>query len=1206
MNDKLKNLRLEAFFHDRKLTKKASTLGHFSDVITEDDLKAVSTMIHKMVMLPKYNDIKTRLKNATGIVNFVTYDEFEPLIEAIFRVAIPPAGNDIYHMGNGFTLPEDYAVDAKGIFGGQGDEGASQKALEQMGFLVKGTPKKMTKAWLKEHGVDPEGPMFTSVFGGAAEELLAKITAYEEQLGALKTSDLRVEIADLFKRLDKDRMDRVRLAEIEKVNKGKPEQQRISLPKVLSQEEILKLRNQLRKKRGFYAMALQGIENEAAAPPYDISVRPDMFSHENEDRSGDGFLDWAPEDEIRKVYIDIIDSISNVAEGVTEQETETLVTRKFANLKLKLQEYRTTDPDLIARRQRILDFLNTGQPVQKYNLNSATFTRLMSEFLARANEHGKIMIFKNVDSSALTTAPSALAGQGKVPSGARLQNWGIFGDFVAANDSNMVRDLEGGKRTTRGKRTIILISSYPLQGMPKGASTIEMDTSPVDEAESKIIVDSLIDAHANDAVAAATLKMAYDIEKKYANVTDPDQLNKKDIEASQIGNNLMTAKTQMAYISPQGRRTMQQMIQGMGQKVAIAEVKRLLATNKVVERDEDGMVSSIKYNEPELLQKMLEEFTVEKAKAVPGLHLRFSKVSFDDYITKQGSVWGSKVGLIAFHVKSVETCKQDIELHRQEILRIDSDLRAMQFSPQTKADKIKLRNQHDNEIKKLTLQMENLYKMIPHFVVLRGKPGVGKSVFGDALADLLKFPVYNVRIQEVFDKWVGNTEKNTELLLNAVFSSRNAVYLIDEIDRVLDMPGQDSGGAGEGGGGHATEKKVVADFLARFGDDTNLLIQRNVYVIMTTNHIKSVDNALLKRTKGDVYDVEASDNPEDYLKFLKTFIVTERKDNPEAPWMIYEGNTNEEMWDFTMKYINESIDLKRLAVVFATKGLSFRSLSGLVKNACVYHSSYNFEFKNAIARGDPVEPTGMPMTTANMLEAAELVNDDSSDSAQVNIGVHDVYNARIKAAKEMWPKIKMIMTEEKHPITGKPTKRFKLPEEYLKLMDGTEPKEDVSQYDVTEGVGSADPSVIRDPRKTLQPSQPAQPGQPTKKDMKQLTDEGMLEDQDIEGKGTDQEKVDGPKDSGTKKKQPQGKFSSSTEYLYSFLVDKGVIDGKGVVVAQKKPLENAEGVGGVEGAVPQAPQAYDSLEQYGTYYFNNAQILMMSVDNNVPPLTFRN
>jgi len=322
MNNKIANIKLESFFRSKKLTKQAAS-EYFKDVITEDDLEAISSMLHAMVMLDKYKRIKDQLKSTNGIVNFVTYDEFEPLVEMIFKMSVPPSSNDIYHMGLGFSLPEDYFVDAKSYFGDQGSTPAdSQPALENLDRVIKGTPKKMTREWLKANGLDPDGASFASVFGDTASSIRDALKNYKDTKNDLLNSDLKTEIDSLFRKLDKDRVLRKQVRDIEAFNSGRPEAQRKPIPKILSKDELKKVKAELSLKRGFYARALTNLEFEASG----LNIPEDMFSKEVE-YNNDGFLGWAPEDEIKQVYIDILDSSGTIAESQ--------MSVKFSNLMMK-------------------------------------------------------------------------------------------------------------------------------------------------------------------------------------------------------------------------------------------------------------------------------------------------------------------------------------------------------------------------------------------------------------------------------------------------------------------------------------------------------------------------------------------------------------------------------------------------------------------------------------------------------------------------------------------------------------------------------------------------------------------------------------------------------------------------------------------------------------------------------------------------------
>lgn len=1544
--------KIEAILESKKMDKRAS-FGNFNDVLNEDDLKTISAMLHKMVMLPKYDKVKNKLRSVNGIVNFVTYDEFEPLVEMLFRMSIPPSSNDIYHMGQGFTLPEDYFIDAKGFFGSQNvDPTISQMALKRMEEVFRGSPKKMTRQWLKDQGLDPDGDSFAKTFSAETEvpsanpedpptkttvaALIRKaLKGYEEAMGALTGSELKAEIDDLFRKLDSDRVARSEAMEIDKFNKGKPPTLQKKTSPVLSSEQLKSLRRQLRWKRSLYSNQLRAINSQYPI----LEIPPDSFTQEQE-RGDDGFLSWAPEKEISQIYLDLMDA----------KEARKLEV-KLENLSIKLQEYRTTDPELIKKKDFLLQFLNTENASDKFNLNTGTFTRLMNEFIARATQHGKMMIFKNVDNSAITTAPLTETPE----KGPTLRNWGVLTDFVAENDSSMVRDMQAGKRVSHGKRAVVLISSYPLGGLPGGSTVIEMDVTPVDDKEAQIIVDSMIDSYVNDAVTAATLKMAYDIEKKYSGTAEqyPEgttgtsnpsmNLSLKDVELSQISKAISKSKTSLAYISPEKRQMIAQLIIGMGQKSAIFKVRDVLAANAQYEKDEDGLRSNIRFDEEKILNEMITEITETKGKDVPGLSMRRSKVKFENYITKKGSTWGEVVGWIGAKAQSIQFFTKQINFARDQVNQLEFEIRATNISPQTRNEKIESLKGWQQSLQTNILMRDGAIKDISHFTILRGKPGVGKclgrgtpvmmfdgdiknaedivvgdllmgpdskprtvlsttsgigplyrvdqkksesyicnnlhilslqstdkpsdqdpifisaedfckkdktwryrhkgwkvgiefsekdlpidpywmglwlgdgnsrvptitigykdeeiykwlekwakdndllirrekgqgsdnwhfaahkrdkngypvhhvktklkdlnllqnkhipeiyyknsfenrlkllaglidsdgyktktgsvqftnvnkrlaldvlnlarslgfkttftegikgikkinytvkaytvtiggtlsripsklsrkqghdnpqkrslrhgikvtpigegeyfgfsingdqqfllgdftvthnSIWGDALADLFGFMIANVDIGDAFDKWLGNSEKNANKLIEAIFNSRNIVYMIDEVDRMLDMGKADSGGGGAGNeGAHPVEKKVIAKFLEAFGERIPELKERNVFVIMTTNHVNAIDNALLKRAKGDVYDVQASGSPEDFLKFLETFLETERKQAPDLPWIRAGGITPKEMWDYTIKFVKENIDIKKLSEIFATRELSFRSLSGLVEKACRLHNSYVNEFLEPLSRGEPVTPTGMAMNTTNLVRAANKVDDDVTDARNVNLGVDDVYAEVMTVARESWKTIKLEEFTSTHSITKKPEKRYRLPQNFIDIMEGKvlpvseTPKEwgEVIEEDVT----SPDDPSQTGKRKRVVLAPDKQP-----KDIKNLPDNGMKESPLVEPPVVDQEKINNEeKEKDPKnKKNTQGKSASTSEYLYNYLVAKGVINEKGIVVS-KKTIDNTDKID-KNMEMPQK-QMFDSLEQYGTYYFNNKQVCILS-EPGTPPLSFYN
>ncbi len=77
-------------------------------------------------------------------------------------------------------------------------------------------------------------------------------------------------------------------------------------------------------------------------------------------------------------------------------------------------------------------------------------------------------------------------------------------------------------------------------------------------------------------------------------------------------------------------------------------------------------------------------------------------------------------------------------------------------------------------------------------IVLHGPPGTGKTMLAKAFASKIGLPFYEVRTEDILDKWFGNTEKNLANLL----TKKNVVIFFDEMDSL---------GAQKGG----TESRVI-------------------------------------------------------------------------------------------------------------------------------------------------------------------------------------------------------------------------------------------------------------------------------------------------------------------------------------------------------------------------------------------------------------
>lgn len=135
----------------------------------------------------------------------------------------------------------------------------------------------------------------------------------------------------------------------------------------------------------------------------------------------------------------------------------------------------------------------------------------------------------------------------------------------------------------------------------------------------------------------------------------------------------------------------------------------------------------------------------------------------------------------------------------------------------------------------------------PKGMVLYGSPGVGKtllarkmgSIFGCTKEPYLKY----VLGPEIFNKWVGDSERNIRLLFKPAkqawkklgYKSPLYMVVIDEIDSFLAKRGNSVG--------NSTRDTVVNQFLAELD---GLIEFENILVIGLTNRLEMIDEAVLR------------------------------------------------------------------------------------------------------------------------------------------------------------------------------------------------------------------------------------------------------------------------------------------------------------------------------------------------------------------------
>lgn len=131
-------------------------------------------------------------------------------------------------------------------------------------------------------------------------------------------------------------------------------------------------------------------------------------------------------------------------------------------------------------------------------------------------------------------------------------------------------------------------------------------------------------------------------------------------------------------------------------------------------------------------------------------------------------------------------------------------------------------------------------KRIPHFILFTGEAGSGKTVWAEALADLLKIRIEKIDLDRLMSMWVENLENYVGQLIRNILSKKNIVILMEGIDRHSDV-------------NNNPPFPVIADVLTKNNES---LIRNNTFVIMTANSIPTSILPLIKIMRGNVYHQE--------------------------------------------------------------------------------------------------------------------------------------------------------------------------------------------------------------------------------------------------------------------------------------------------------------------------------------------------------------
>jgi hypothetical protein len=242
-------------------------------------------------------------------------------------------------------------------------------------------------------------------------------------------------------------------------------------------------------------------------------------------------------------------------------------------------------------------------------------------------------------------------------------------------------------------------------------------------------------------------------------------------------------------------------------------------------------------------------------------------------------------------------------------------------------NKIKQAIENEEDESKYENIVESIQSRIPHVIALYGQGGTGKSAFPIHLAGLLGFDVWDFNINSLHSKWVGQGSEQARKSITSIMNSSHIIVRIDEYDRAM---GSTNGSAE---GMHEAHKQVESEFMSwlQNGHEDNSFIDKNIFIIMTTNHKDNITGPMLRSGRIDlVIDIDNFD-----LNSIKKAFQTTARRIKNRNLKVLGFDSEKELQDS----IN-SLDLDKISEICSEKGFTVRDIETLIIEMAAYHYYY--------------------------------------------------------------------------------------------------------------------------------------------------------------------------------------------------------------------------------------------------------------------------
>jgi ATP-dependent 26S proteasome regulatory subunit len=152
----------------------------------------------------------------------------------------------------------------------------------------------------------------------------------------------------------------------------------------------------------------------------------------------------------------------------------------------------------------------------------------------------------------------------------------------------------------------------------------------------------------------------------------------------------------------------------------------------------------------------------------------------------------------------------------------------------------------------------------PRGILLLGVQGCGKSLCAKAVAAAWQLPLLRFDPSRIFDRYVGQTEKNMASAMRVAERMAPVILWIDELEKTFSQGDEDGG----------VSARLLGSFLAWMQER-----QRSVFVIATANDVRRLPPELLRKGRFDeIFFVDLPNS--DSRRAILSIHLTRRKRDP--------------------------------------------------------------------------------------------------------------------------------------------------------------------------------------------------------------------------------------------------------------------------------------------------------------------------------------